>query len=77
MAFVLALGELSAAVLVSPPGSMTLAIRLASLLHFGKDSIVAALCVMLCALVVVLLTLGMLLAGAPLGLRLQHADRAL
>lgn len=75
IAFVACLGELSAAVLVSPPGTMTLPVRLASLLHFGQDSIVAALCVMLTGLVASILFLGSLLAGAPLRLRL-HADRA-
>merc|ERR1712034_247805 len=35
LSFVLALGELSAAVLVYPPGMMTLPVRLASLLHLG------------------------------------------
>lgn len=76
VSFLACMGELSAAVLVSPPGTMTLPVRLASLLHFGKDSIVAALCVMLVGLVASILFLGFLLAGAPIRLRLLHADRA-
>lgn len=76
LSFVASLGELSASVLVDPPGAMTLPVRLASLLHFGKDSLVAALCVMLVALVLVVLLLGTLLAGRPVRLRLSHAHRA-
>jgi iron(III) transport system permease protein len=76
LAFVSGLGELSAAVLVSPPGTMTLPVRIASLLHFGKDSIVAALCVMLCGLVLAVLSLGFLLSGRPLGLSPARAHRA-
>ncbi|MBI4605530.1 MAG: hypothetical protein HY721_26495, partial [Planctomycetes bacterium] len=48
LAYVLSFGELSAAVLVAPPGGMTLPVRIASLLHFGEDSTVAALCLMGC-----------------------------
>lgn len=44
LSLVLCMGELTAAVLVNPPGAMTLPVRLASLLHFGEDAVVAALC---------------------------------
>lgn len=43
VAFVLALGEVDAAVLLSPPGVSTFALRLYSLMHYGPDSFVAAL----------------------------------
>ncbi len=43
VAFVLALGEVDAAVLLSPPGVSTFALRLFSLMHYGPDSFVAAL----------------------------------
>lgn len=76
LAFAAGLGELSAAVLVDPPGAMTLPVRLAALLHFGKDSLVAALCVMLVGLVSAVLLLGTLVAGRPLRLWLAHAHRA-
>ena len=76
LSFVLCLGELSASVLVNPPGGMTLSVRLASLLHLGKDSVVASLCVMLSGLVLAVLALGLLIVGRPLRLRFQHADRA-
>lgn len=72
VSFIFCLGELSASVLVNPPGTMTLPVRLASLLHFGKDSIVASLCVMLCGVVGAVLALGFL-AGGPI--RLKLADR--
>ena len=74
-AFVLALGELPAAVLVAPPGGMTLAVRIESLLHFGKDGIVAALCVVEAGLVFAVLALACAWAGMPGGGR-AHAPRA-
>lgn len=74
-AFVLALGELPAAVLVAPPGGMTLAVRIESLLHFGKDGIVAALCVVEAGLVLAVLALACAWAGLPGGGR-AHAPRA-
>ncbi|MBI4243527.1 MAG: iron ABC transporter permease [Planctomycetes bacterium] len=51
LAFMLSMGELSASVLINPPGYMTIPVRIASLLHFGEDSIVASLCIILCALI--------------------------
>jgi ABC-type Fe3+ transport system permease subunit len=76
LSFLFCLGELPAAVLVNPPGVMTLPVRLASLLHFGKDALVAALCVILCGLVAAVLLLGLLLTGGPIRPRLRHAYRA-
>ncbi|MCC6697754.1 MAG: iron ABC transporter permease [Candidatus Hydrogenedentes bacterium] len=46
LAFVLAVGELDATVLVCPPGKTTLAIRLFTLMHYGPDAYVAALSLM-------------------------------
>lgn len=66
LSFALTLGELSAAVAVYPPGEMTLPVRLASLLHFGEDSVVAALCLMVSGFVIGLLLLCQLLMNRPL-----------
>ena len=65
VSFIFSLGELSAAVLVNPPGVMTLPVRLASLLHFGEESVVAALCVMLTGFIVGLLCLLQLVSRRP------------
>ncbi len=51
LAFVLTAGELSASVLVSPPGFTTIATRLFSLMHYGVNELVAALAIMLMAAV--------------------------
>ncbi|MBI4563514.1 MAG: iron ABC transporter permease [Planctomycetes bacterium] len=75
ISFLFCLGELSASVLVNPPGTMTLPVRIASLLHFGKDSIVASLCLILTIFTALVLVLGMLLVNRPLRVRLQDADR--
>ncbi|MHC4514052.1 MAG: ABC transporter permease [Planctomycetota bacterium] len=77
LAFILCLGELAAAVLVNPPGSMTLPVRIASLLHFGKDDVVAALCLVIAAFILGILLLCILIANRPIHIRLQHADRPL
>jgi ABC-type Fe3+ transport system permease subunit len=45
--FVLALGEIGPAVLLSPPGRMTAAQHLFSLLHYGYDGVVASLALFL------------------------------
>ncbi|MDZ4860763.1 MAG: hypothetical protein SGI88_17445 [Candidatus Hydrogenedentes bacterium] len=44
--FVFSLGEVDAAVLLCPPGQSTFAVRLFSLMHYGPDSFVAALCIL-------------------------------
>ena len=45
--FLLAMGELSATLLVLPPGSNTLAVRTYNLLHYGASESVAGLCLFL------------------------------
>jgi iron(III) transport system permease protein len=45
VSFVLACGDLSASILVLPPGITTLPIRVFGLLHYGVDDQVAAICV--------------------------------
>jgi len=42
--FAFTAGELGCAILLQPPGYATLPVRISSLLHFGKDELVAALC---------------------------------
>lgn len=44
LALVLAAGELSATLLVTPPGVTTISVRVFQLLHYGADDRVAALC---------------------------------
>ena len=50
LVYLFSLGELAASVLIAPPGSPTLPIRMFSLLHFGEDQKVAALCLATVAL---------------------------
>lgn len=69
--FAFAAGELAAAVLVEPPGTTTLAVRLATLLHFGEDGLVAALCLLLAGVVGVSLAVAGLLVGRALVPRLD------
>ncbi|MCD6288033.1 MAG: iron ABC transporter permease [Candidatus Hydrogenedentes bacterium] len=47
LSFVLALQELAVTVLVSPPGLTTLPVRLFTLMHYGPNSLVSALCVLM------------------------------
>lgn len=47
VAFALSVGELSATVLVVPPGTPPLSVRLLSLLHYGVEDRVAAICLVL------------------------------
>jgi iron(III) transport system permease protein len=44
-----AIGELSATLLVYPPGMTTIAVRLFTLLHYGVDDQVAGICLALVA----------------------------
>jgi iron(III) transport system permease protein len=44
IALLLAVGELSATLLVAPPGVTTLSVRIFQMLHYGADDRVAALC---------------------------------
>jgi iron(III) transport system permease protein len=57
LAFIIAIGELAATVLVMPPGVSTLSIRIFGLLHYGAEDQVAALCLTLW-LMTGLLTVG-------------------
>lgn len=65
--FALAVGELEASTLVAPPGGSTLAIRLASLLHYGEDAMVSALCLVQAFLVLAAFAAASLVAGRCLG----------
>jgi iron(III) transport system permease protein len=47
LAFALALGELGATLLITPPGRSTLAIRIYNYLHYGASGSVAGLCLMM------------------------------
>ena len=44
LSLVLATGEVAGTLLVAPPGVTTLAVRVFSLLHYGAEDRVAALC---------------------------------
>lgn len=48
--FILSIGELSATSLVVPPGTPPLSVRLLSLLHYGVEDRVAAICLLLFAM---------------------------
>lgn len=74
LAFVFAMGELGASAMVNPPGMMTLAMRISSLLHFGEDRIVAALCLTLSGLILIVFLFGLLLLNRKVELNL-HAHR--
>lgn len=73
VSFAWTLGEISASVLVNPPGLMTLPVRIASLLHFSEDRTIAALSLMLSFFVSAVFAVGLLLARRRPELRL-HAD---
>jgi ABC-type Fe3+ transport system permease subunit len=75
LSFVLALGELSAAVLVYSPGRMTLPVRLASLLHLGEESVMAALCVMISGFAIGVVVLARLLIFPGFRIVLSHEGR--
>lgn len=64
LAFILAFGEVDAAVLLTPPGITTLPVRIFGLMHYGPGRLVSALSVIVVA---VLLALG---AGAMVAARL-------
>jgi len=50
IAFILSLGELSTTLLIIPPGSETIPIKIYNLMHYGADHMVAALCLILVAI---------------------------
>jgi len=45
--FIFCMGELSAALLVIPPGETTLSVRIYTVMHYGAGNLVACLCLML------------------------------
>jgi iron(III) transport system permease protein len=49
--FALTIGELGATLLVAPPGQATLTIRIYNFLHYGASSVVAGLCLMMVAII--------------------------
>jgi len=49
IAFVLAMGELGVTLLVSPPGTATIPIKIYNFMHYGAEATVAALCLILMA----------------------------
>lgn len=67
VAFALSLGELSATVLVVPPGTPPLSVRMLSLLHYGVEDRVAAICLVLIA--------GYVVAAAAVARLLPFASR--
>jgi len=69
--FALSVGELAATVLVMPPGTPTLTIRLFALLHYGIEDRVAAVSLVLLAGVSLVAALAVWLAGRG---RLQSND---
>jgi iron(III) transport system permease protein len=52
--FVLAFGELGTSLLVMPPGSETIPIKIYNLMHYGAENLVAALCVILMLLIAII-----------------------
>jgi iron(III) transport system permease protein len=63
VAFVLACGELSATVLVAPPGVTPLAVRMFNLVHYGVDDQLAGLALFVWATVLVITGAVFLFAG--------------
>lgn len=59
--FILALNELSVAILVNPPGFSTVSVRIYSLYHFNQHQIVSALCLIMSGLVIILYSILSLL----------------
>jgi iron(III) transport system permease protein len=49
IAFVLAMGELGVTLLVTPPGTATIPIKIYNFMHYGAEATVAALCLVLVA----------------------------
>jgi len=52
ISFVLCIGELGASVLVSPAGKTTLPVRIFTIMHYGPDKLVAALCIILVGIII-------------------------
>jgi iron(III) transport system permease protein len=64
--FVLALGDLGVTLLVIPPGMATIPIKVYNFLHYGAEDTVAAFCVILVALQL-LVSIGLLALAKPPG----------
>jgi iron(III) transport system permease protein len=62
-AFVVAIGELSATILVVPPGVATLGVRISQLLHFNIQNELAGLCLILMAAAAMLACVLVVLAA--------------
>jgi iron(III) transport system permease protein len=76
LALAVALGDLSASVLVVPPGVTTIAIRIFGLLHYGVDDQVAGLCLALLGLVALVAAAAWaILPFAPLPLASRRSER--
>jgi iron(III) transport system permease protein len=52
--FILAFGELGTTLLVMPAGRETVPIKIYNLMHYGAENLVAALCVILIILILIL-----------------------
>jgi len=52
--FILSLGELGTTLLIIPPGRETIPIKIYNLMHYGADQLVAALCLTLIGIVLVI-----------------------
>ena len=53
IAFIFCMGELGTTLLVIPPGEATLPIRIYTLMHYGANQIVSALCIILIAMTII------------------------
>lgn len=71
LSFLFCMGELAASAMISPPGLLTLSMRISSLLHYGEERIVAALCVTLVVLVLGSYLLGLLLLNRRIELNVD------
>jgi iron(III) transport system permease protein len=74
LAFALTLGELGATLIVAAPGRATVTMRLFNLLHYGATPAVAALCLLLELLVLLVATAGLLLPQVALDLRRRQRE---
>jgi iron(III) transport system permease protein len=50
LSFIFCMGELDTTILIYPPGSITLPVRIFTLIHYGQQEVVAGLCVILIVL---------------------------
>jgi iron(III) transport system permease protein len=56
--FILAFGELGTTLLGMPPGRETIPIKIYNLMHYGAEDLVAALCIILIELLLIILNLS-------------------